>query len=473
MQISRQIGFGIAILLSLACSYASAQKTLSILRASGSMLSMRIDTVFYPNRWNIDPKLKPDVSQIPVPVGKTVRVAFIAAKDSLVRTIRVGDVLNFVVLTPGGDSAFTQIRGIAFTEPAVFSRQYVQTHTGKTFVEIPDVYELINIVFALTDAGKKSADLIQKDTPYYKSVLANFNQYGSDRIVSVVDSLLKQDESQYFFLKMDAYAYSLDSQGIIRQSPVYDRVSWGTANTLRPYLPLLQQFAKHSNFARFYEQQRPFYDRLITSYRDSLSVADMQAWLNRNFPGTKYQSFKIIFSPLVSANQSAQWFANNGFKEAQAHVNYPFDTGKDSAVSATATNLRRGNIVFTELNHAFINPEADKYAKELASSIRNLDDWLARDKPARRWYNNVYACFNEYMNWGLVSLRYADAAPTGDLPLLQKRVEERMVTYRGFKKFAEFNQFLVAAYKSRRAGTTVADLYPQIIHWFASQTEKK
>ena len=468
-----RLRIGIASFLWLVSFYAFGQKTLPVLRASGTALSMRIDTTFYPKRWNIDTRLKPDVSQIPVPIGKAVRVAFIAEKDSLVRTIRGNDVVDFVVLTPGGDSALTQIRGVVFTEPAIFTKPYIQTHSGKTFVEIPDVYELINIVFALTDAGKKSADLIEKDTPYYKSVLANFSQYSSDRIVSVIDSLLKQDESQYFPLKMDAYAYSLDSKGIIRQSPVYDRVSWGVANTLRPYLPLLQQFAKHSNFVHFYEQQRPFYDRLITSYRDSLGVTDMQTWLNRNFPSTKYQSFKIVFSPLVSGNQSANWFANNGFKEAQAHVNYPFDAGKNNAVSATATNLRRGNIVFTELNHAFINPEADKYAKELTSAITNLDAWLAEGKPAKRAYNSVYACFNEYMNWGLVSLRYADAAPTNDLPLLQKRVEEMMVRYRGFKKFAEFNQFLVPLYQNRPAGTTVADLYPQIIQWFASQTEEK
>lgn len=99
--------------------------------------------------------------------------------------------------------------------------------------------------------------------------------------------------------------------------------------------------------------------------------------------------------------------------------------------------------------------------------------WLADDKPAKRAYNNVYACFNEYMNWGLVSLRYVDLAPKDELPVLLKRIEERMVTYRGFKKFAEFNQFLVSAYTNRPAAATVADLYPQIIQWFASQNDKK
>jgi hypothetical protein len=32
--------------------------------------------------------------------------------------------------------------------------------------------------------------------------------------------------------------------------------------------------------------------------------------------------------------------------------------------------------------------------------------------------------------------------------------------------FASFNKFLVGLYQGRPAGTTIADLYPQIIAWF-------
>lgn len=461
------IGFG------LAKGSLCAQKTVPIIKASSQSVSMRIGNDFYPGRWGVDATVKPDVYEAWVPRGKTLRVAFVSEKDSLVWTLRGGEIIDFIILTPKGDSALTRIKSTAFDEPAVFTKQYVQTHTGKTFVEIPEVYELINVVFALTEAGRKSPDLINKQTPYYQELLRYFEPYRSERIVSVMDSVLKQDESQYFPLKMDAYAFSMDANGNILQSSVYDRVSWGYLNTVRPYIPLLQQFAKRSSFVQFYRQQRPFYKQLITSYQDSLGVAGMQSWLNRNFPATTYQSFKIVFSPLVSGNQSANWFENNGFKEAQAHVNYPFVSGKDTSVTSSAVNIRRGNIVFTELNHAFINPEADKHSNQLKAAITNLDMWLADGKPAKRSYNDIYSCFNEYMNWGLVCLRYVDMVPKEDLPVLQKNVENMMVNYRGFKKFAEFDQFLVPLYRDRPSGKTLAGLYPQIIQWFASQTEKK
>ena len=455
------------------CSTAFSQNSLPVLRASGKSLSIRIDTNYYPNRWTIDPETKPDRFDVPIK-SSPIRVAFISEKDSIVREIKANDVVDFIVLTPAGDSAYTQIYGLPYVEPAVFTKAYQEATKGKTFVEIPETYELINTVFALTKATqKKESDLIEKDTPYYKELMTYFSAYKNEPIVSTIDSILTKNESDYYPLKMDAYSFLLDRRGNLKQSPVYDRTSWGKRNTLRPYVAQLQQFAKKSKFMDFYGKHQPYYDQLIRTYRDSLDVAGMQKWLNLNFPSTHYDAFKIIFSPLVSANQSAHWLENNGFNEAYAHVNFPFPGDGDAGLSAKAVNVRKGNIVFTELNHAFINPEADKYAKQLTSSITNLDAWLADGKPAKQAYNNVFACFNEYMNWGLVSLRYVDAAPKGELPALQKRVEERMVNYRGFKKFAEFNQFLVSLYQSRPSGTTVADLYPQIIQWFASQNQKQ
>jgi hypothetical protein len=74
--------------------------------------------------------------------------------------------------------------------------------------------------------------------------------------------------------------------------------------------------------------------------------------------------------------------------------------------------------------------------------------------------------FDEYMNWALVSLRYIDYAPLTEQPKLIAQIEDIMLNYRGFRRFPEFNQFLVKTYKNRRKGETVADLYPAIVGWF-------
>ena len=73
------------------------------------------------------------------------------------------------------------------------------------------------------------------------------------------------------------------------------------------------------------------------------------------------------------------------------------------------------------------------------------------------------------MNWALVSLRLVDLAPPGELAGLIERIDRMMVESRGFRRFREFDTFLVALYRARKPNETVADLYPQILDWFERQ----
>jgi len=265
---------------------------------------------------------------------------------------------------------------------------------------------------------------------------------------------------------MDAYAFDLQD-GKVLKSKIYDRIGNSDQNNLQPFIATLQEFAVKSKFQEFYDQNKPFYNTLITSYRDSIGVPEMQKWLTTNFPSTRYDSFKIIFSPLVSGNQSASFFENNGFREAQAHVNFPFKSKNADNVSKQAAFVRQGNIVFTELNHSFIGPESQKsqYRDRIIKAFSKLDHWNDPAKPASN-YSSPHASFDEYMNWALVNLRYVDFAPKAEQEKLIASIEDMMLNSRGFLKFPAFSQFLVKAYKSRKKGQNVADLYPQIVSWF-------
>jgi hypothetical protein len=198
-----------------------------------------------------------------------------------------------------------------------------------------------------------------------------------------------------------------------------------------------------------------------------MNTSLMVTWLRKNYPTCDFNAFKIIFSPLVAGNQSANSFNNNGFKEAQAHVNFPYLINYlRQDLNSAAINLDRGSIVFTELNHSFNDRETEKYqrSKNFISAFSNLNHWLEKGKPA--WgYNNAASCFNEYMNWGLVSLYYADYAPKEEQEKMIIAVENNMKKYRGFKKFPEFNRYLVQLYKNR-GSKVLAELYPEIIDWF-------
>ena len=195
----------------------------------------------------------------------------------------------------------------------------------------------------------------------------------------------------------------------------------------------------------------------------SLSPKD---WWFRWACRIKSHNLESFFSPLVSYNQSSTWFRSNGFRELQPHVNFPYqqDVNRTGSISRRAEPIYRGNIVFTELNHGYINPEGTKYAQQIAAAISNRDKWVNKDKGEGYYRGNL--AFNEYMNWGLVSLRIMDYVPADEQEQLIARVERSMFKGRGFLQFKAYNRFLMDVYANRSSQTTVADMYPEIIAWF-------
>ena len=109
-------------------------------------------------------------------------------------------------------------------------------------------------------------------------------------------------------------------------------------------------------------------------------------------------------------------------------------------------------------------PEAEKYADRILKAISTRDRWVSSSRGPGYYAGS--GTFNDYMNWGLVSLRLIDYAPRDEQDRMIAAIEQMMTNRRGFPMFATFNKFLVNLYRTRPAGTTVADLYPQIIAWF-------
>jgi hypothetical protein len=432
---------------------------LIVIKSNVKQISYRENGQFYKNAWNISPGLKPDI-HVTLVKGKSTQVSFITDIDSITFTIKPGDRYRFFILFQG-DSAYTEIQGQKFIPPATYTKRYRKKYNKQIVAEVPEVYELVNIIMAITPYHRQNEWTDEKNTNYYKEVIKHFEKYNSEPIVKVMDSLLIKQN--YHPLKMDAYAFTFDKNTKIIQSKIYDRISWGTKNTIRPYIRLIQDFAKTTNFRSFFKQHKDFYGDQIKAYRDSINIKEMISWLNKNFPDTRYNTFKVIWSPLVGGSQSANMFEYKGYKEAQAHVNFPYSHFYESG-SNDMVNLRRGNILFTEFNHCFINPEADKYAGSINTILSDLTKWADKEGSAK-WYNRPYTLFTEYLNWGLVSLRYKDYASKNETDSLITRLEQHMKR-QGFRKFPEFNQYLLNLYHNKKKDETLSDLYPKILNWF-------
>jgi hypothetical protein len=406
--------------------------------------------------------------------GQRQVITFITDVDSISFWIAEGTQRDFVI-EHGTDRCLTRIAGVALTPAAVFDAEYRAAHQGRITVEVPEVYELVNVAIAITPTGIGDRNLVYHDSDYYAAMRQWFDPHKDHVAIQALESELTRHPYLYANLKMNGYAFEFDAEGRLAQSRIYDRTAFSgeRRNSLRPFIPLLQSFADTSRFRDFFAANRPLYAEQVAFYRDTTDVDAMRAWLDRNFPSAAgYNSYKIIFSPLVAYSQSATWIENDGFRELQAHVNYPYPGDmlrrlKGRTFSPSAMTILRSDIVFTELNHGYINPEADKHADRILKATSARDLWV--DPAKGTGYYPGIATFNEYMNWGLVSLRVVDLVPPAEQEALFTMADDMMTKSRGFTQFAAFNAFLVDIYRGHPAGRPIADLYPQIIAWFEAR----
>ncbi len=437
------------------------------LEAEALVIDVREGPTLRKAQWTLTPGLNPDIYTVALGKGERREVCFISGARSLCRTVGVGEQHDFIISHAGVDYP-TRIVGEYVPPMAVFDEAYQAAHRGKVRVSIPEVYELVNIAIALTPTARDQS-LVARNTPYYDEAAGHFAGVSEHPFVLALDQELRR--GRYAPIKMNAYAFEFGERDRIVRSRVYDRTgfSQSTSNDLLPWLAPMQDFADQSGFRAFYAEHRPLYESQIEYLRRGLDIDAMLAWLRANFPDVKpYDTVNIIFSPLVGASQSVTWMESNGFSELQPHVNFPYGPSSGGTRSPEAIALRRGWIVFTELNHGFINPTADPFADRITMALRDRAQWVV-DNANTAGYPSPLSVFNEMMNWGLISLYLVDKAPQAERESLQEDLDRVMSERRGFKQSPRFHRFLVEIYSNRPPGATVAGLYPSIVEWFEAE----
>ena len=477
---------GKAILMILPCLLLAACNTNKVIgtksqshkltiKANDIKASLRSGENYWHNAWTISPEINPDIWYVKPELDKSIRATFITDVDSISFDVYTGQSYDFKVILSSGEVAHTQIKGVG--EQAFFSKEYQDKHRDQTVIEIPEVYELVNVVIALTSyAAEKDGELVMKDIDYVDEVKDWFQPHVNHKVVQQIDSVLYENAGMYYAYKMDAYIYEFRGDEIVSKG-IYNNIAngIGVSQISLELIRMLEDFSKKSNFREFYRNHNEFYTDQINYYKDDINIAQMQSWLSKNFPATSYDCFKVIFSPLVSWNQSARWFDNYGFKEAQAHVNFPYPAPSDTSRTKTENILNDGSILFTEFNHAFINPEAEQYfSKSLfKDSFGDISLWADKGGIAEQHYRNPESIFNEMMNWSLVSLYFIDNLPRESANKLIRGNEKWQTEGRGFTHFKAFNQNLIKLYDEKSSDVRVADLYPNILEWANEFKESK
>jgi hypothetical protein len=334
---------------------------------------------------------------------------------------------------------------------ASFSDNYRKIMQDSVTYEILEVSELFHVVAALTPFGKGNTEIIDKSTEYYKNVLKHFEDYQGHSIIKKIQKELRRN--RYNRLKMDACGFFFNQNGNIEKDKTYPTLSFESKNWLEPYINGLEDFSTQSNFRVFYQNHKELYSQQISLQREQLAVKSHWEWLEKKFDN-RYESYRITFSPLVYGSHSANYFIDNDFSQSIMFIGPPYMTAKYSKKQLEGL---AGRMVFTEIDHNYINPLSDKYEEEIKIFIGDLEKW---NNMKYRDYPTALSTFNEYMTYAFYSLYVTDNYDKEDAGLIIKRCEEVM-NNRGFIRFTEFNQKFIDFY-SQQKNSTGEELYQSI-----------
>jgi hypothetical protein len=253
-----------------------------------------------------------------------------------------------------------------------FSDEYILQHKDKFEVEIPEVHELANILVALSNVGKTDSNMVDMTTPHYLSVMHHFLPFDQHPVLDTINHVFNRSTDQekywyYYALKMNAcgYAFTEDNQivnkGIIKQMGF--RFPPDPIVELRP---LMEDFAEKSNFRTFYRDNKTYYDSLVVLYRQLIPIDKMQDWLKRKF-GVSYGNYTVIFSPLVGGAHATQRYKDNHFEQT---VMFVCRATHYDAINNELNEMINSRVVFTELDHNYVNPVSDKNKGKIKRSLR-------------------------------------------------------------------------------------------------------
>jgi hypothetical protein len=345
-------------------------------------------------------------------------------------------------------------------KPYTFSNEYIRANQGQISYQVPEVYELVHIAAALTPTGQRNC-FIETSTAYYKSVMAQFGTHRNHPLVAHLEQVLAQDRNNYTALS-DAAGYVFDGDQI-SHGGVYRTYRLNTPARFGNYRAMAEDFARVSGFRAFFRQQQAYYQEAIRRYQTVVSLKPMQQWLEAQFP-VRYNSYQVVFSPLMGCYHYTSNGQDNGFSEARMFVPLLGDVATPLPIGA-ATNWQR--TVFTEIDHNYVNLITARYQNQLNRAMPNWRVWNTNTQD----YGSAFLTFNEYMTWGAFTLYCYDTLPATTFAEVQTDrnwVDPFMVSRR-FSRFPAFNAELLRLYKTRKPGQTVADLYPAILDWMAAQ----
>ncbi|AWH85090.1 DUF4932 domain-containing protein [Flavobacterium album] len=347
-------------------------------------------------------------------------------------------------------------------EKVNFSEKFKKENQGKYKIEVNELKELIHIMIAITNTGKDNSDMIQQEGQYYKDIRSYFKPYENEAIIKTFDSLMAASLYNYVFLTGNAISYNLKGKKLIK-SNVFIFPAMGVANAhidinpITTYKNEIEDFARKSNFRKFYADHKEFYAKIISDYDKSANLGRQWKWLENNFE-TKKDSYIILCSPLINGFNYTGQFMDNNF--TLIHMNLP-PIDNYPNLTALENELLNTRVMFTEIDHNYVGAPTESN-KDLVSQV--FDDrinWVNEEADGTYAYPTPVNVFNEYMTYGVYVLYCKDNYDQATFNKVTKDVITQM-TDRGFTKMELFMDSLLKL-RSEHPNEKIDKWYPEFL----------
>lgn len=359
-----------------------------------------------------------------------------------------------------------------------FPAAYMEKNAGNVQFEIPESYELANIIWTLSPSGQRAKDLY-KQGDYYNEVLEYFKPYSNHPLFKMLDFPDSLYYNKYYEFRENSFAFNFGNSTnnkLLYNGPYYFVYGEELADSslFGKLLLLVEDFSAKSGFRNFYKNHNSYYNKELERQRSLLPVKKMWAWLEEQFPKIKYQSYKIVSSPLIGGSHSTQkFFTYNKTAWFGETVMFICGTSRYDSQPTLTEKQKEGlmsGIVFTEIDHNYVNPTTNKFARLVDSIFSKRGIW-AKQGNNSDFYKNPEHVFNEYMTHSAFCVYISDNYDPETADYIIKNREDLMVNKRNFIAFREFNQELIKFHKENK-GKTLTELYPEILAWCANYLKK-
>lgn len=254
---------------------------------------------------------------------------------------------------------------------------------GKLNISIDPRFELL-----LTVQSLSSHTRVNRNLPYSKDALNYFESFSSHKAVELTDSLTKHlwAEDPIDFMLRQSQPYEL------KQEIVYTDglINHAGEEVLEEYRKSFKGFAQVSNFKRFWESKKPFYNQILDLTTAEVEGIDLINVLENYFNQTN-ESYNVIIIPSFKGGIGSMITNANGQNELYSAV-----AAED--IEGGIPYMNKSNLLYLvwhEFGHSFVNPLTDKYADRVKGSVADSLYEPTKNHMLTQGYVTWQTCVNE------------------------------------------------------------------------------